>query len=79
MTTIASPELLEKHNAYIARCKANGAPTQTYNTPCCSRELEDRVPPEGEGPWDSLVTCPYCGDLFWKVAHHDGIAGHIPT
>lgn len=79
MTAIANPDLLEMHTAYIARCKADGDPTLTYNTPCCGQQLEDRVPSKADWKWDSLVSCPFCGALFMKVARHDGIAGHIPT
>lgn len=70
--------LLERHTEYIARCKTNGAPTRIYSVPCCGKALEDRVPPAGE-QWDALVTCPYCGEMFMKVAHHDLITGHIPA
>lgn len=78
MTTIANPELLEAHTQFVATCKEQGLPIKSYSTPCCVQQLEDRVPPESQPQWDSLVSCPFCRALFLKVARHDGITGHIP-
>ena len=70
--------LLQQHDDYVARVKASGAPTRTYRTPCCGKELEDPVPHEPGDQWDSLTQCPHCNALYMKVARADAIYGFVP-
>lgn len=66
---------LADHSAYIARVKSTGAKTSIFKVPCCGKDLEDRVPPKGE-TWDTLMACPHCSSLFFKVAKYNKIVGH---
>ena len=60
--------LMQRHENYIAAIKANGGKCVVYQTPCCGKSLESLAAPDGEN-WDSLVTCPFCGDLFAKLTN----------
>ena len=58
--------LKQQHESYINRVKSNGVRTTTYTVPCCRQEVEDRAAPDGE-VWDSMMICPHCNALLWKV------------
>lgn len=66
--------LKQKHEEYISSVKASGAKTLTYPAPCCGGQIEDRAANTGE-TWDSLRTCPHCGELFMKVSTDVEITG----
>lgn len=70
--------LKQKHEAYIAKIKAGRGKTLTFKAPCCGAEIEDRAALKGE-TWDTLTTCPHCGELFMKVATSTKITGTIPA
>ena len=70
---------LKAHTAYVERWKASGKRTLVLKTPCCSADLEvpsqDR---EGDRQWDSLMTCPHCGELFMKIVTFAHAEGRLP-
>lgn len=70
--------LKQKHEAFITKIKADGGKTLEFKAPCCGAEIEDRAAPKGE-TWDTLTTCPHCGELFIKVTTSIKIAGAIPA
>lgn len=70
--------LLQRHEEYVARAKACGAPTDTLVLPCCQKPLECLIPREAGQQWDTLMTCPYCAGLFVFIATSDGCVGKRP-
>lgn len=69
--------LRTKHDAYIAKWKADGKPVLSYHTPCCQELLQTPAPPLGQ-QWDSLCTCPKCGELYMKVVNSSRVIAEIP-
>lgn len=65
-------ELIEAHRAYIKRVKAEGFATLASALPCCALELEFPLPPAGQ-TWDSLIECPDCRTVLFKVATAEGV------
>lgn len=70
-------ELKQRHAAWIARAKANGATILSYRVPCCDATMEDRAAGPGER-WDILATCPHCGGLYLKISTADAITALLP-
>lgn len=77
--SLAMPDLAHRYEEWVANAKRQGAKFVAYKCPNtdCGRELETlRVTPEdaatGRLRYDSLNTCPYCGDTHWKVVRYDG-------
>ena len=70
MKTESLAKLRAKHNAYMFQWKASGRRTLAYTAPCCGATIETTAPPKGE-TWDSLATCPHCGELHFKVVTFD--------
>jgi hypothetical protein len=70
-------QLLAQHNKYMTGYKTAGGASRTLTTPCCASELEVPVPKSVHEQWDSLMVCPFCGQLFMKVAWHDKVEGII--
>lgn len=68
--------LKQKHDEFIAKAKESGAKTLTYRTPCCNKEVEDRVPPKGD-VWDTMTVCPHCEKHFFKTATASKIVGEL--
>jgi hypothetical protein len=58
--------LRRRHEEYMIAWRQSGKPTRNYETPCCGKEIETTAPSNDE-TWDSLTTCPWCGDLHMKV------------
>ena len=59
-------ELRRRHDAYMAAWKLHGRPSLSYVTPCCGQALETTAPSDPRDVWDSLCTCPCCGELYFK-------------
>lgn len=70
-------ELRRRHNEYIAKCAARGDKLLTYTVPCCGGEMQDIAAPEGQ-TWDTLATCPHCGECYIKITHHTFIEALRP-
>lgn len=68
--------LKQKHDEYIATVKARGAKTLNYRTPCCNKEVEDRVPSDND-MWDTITTCPHCETHHFKTATATEIVGKL--
>ena len=68
-------ELMTRHQDFIARCKAKGLKFTSYRCPKkrCGFVIETRVAPKGE-VWDTLATCPKCGDTHMKVTTGNEVA-----
>lgn len=62
-------ELRRRHEEWLAKCAARGDRLLTYTAPCCGRPLRDRAAPEGQ-TWDTMATCPHCGEHYLKITHH---------
>lgn len=60
--------LRTKYDAYITKWKADGKPVLSYRTPCCGEPLDTPAPSDDQ-QWDSLCTCPACGELYMKVVN----------
>lgn len=65
-------DLRRRHEAYMIAWRQSGKETRTYDTPCCGKELETTAPSNGE-TWDSLTTCPWCGDLHMKSVSRESV------
>lgn len=61
-----------QYKHWLARVKADQVPTIAYSCPDCGEELETLHPPEGEDPWDSMVTCVYCERIHFRAAYPSG-------
>lgn len=68
-----NPTLLHKHKDYIRRARADDANIILYVTPCCGKDLETTAPKDSQ-VWDSLTSCPYCGQLFMKVCRRFSVS-----
>lgn len=66
-------KLLKAHGKYMAKVRASGGTVVAYQTPCCKKELESQVPKD-DATWDTLSTCPYCGELYMKITSRNGVA-----
>lgn len=64
--------LVDKYHHWMRRLAVDQVPTIAYPCPCCKEELLALQPPEGEEDWDSLVTCPYCEGIHYRVAQDTG-------
>lgn len=69
--------LKQKHEAYNDRLKAKGVQMLTCILPCCGGTLESRVGEPGR-QWDTLATCPECGELFMKITTGTNLVALIP-
>ncbi|MBN8885936.1 MAG: hypothetical protein J0I77_09470 [Rudaea sp.] len=68
--------LLQKHEEFISRLRANGVRILRYQVPCCGKELEDRAANKGE-VWDTLATCPHCKALYLKISKSSEIVAML--
>jgi ribosomal protein S27E len=62
--------LEQAHEAFIARVKSDGLSVTKIKCPHCEQATEVVAIPET----DSLMTCPGCGELFFKYIDAKGIA-----
>ena len=67
--------LFDAHRAHMARYKGH---RHTLSTPCCGNALVVKAPTDPGDQWDSLMTCPHCGELFMKVATSTSARGLLP-
>lgn len=58
--------LKQQYTAYIARLKKRGDKLASYRCPHCREQIEAPAPPRGQ-KWDSMVECPHCGNLHFKI------------
>lgn len=63
--------LKRQYTVYIARLKKSGAKLIAYPCPACREEIETLVPPKGR-KYDSLVQCPHCEEMHFKVVGAGG-------
>lgn len=64
--------LLQRYEAFWQRAEAEGVDVILYPCPRCQQPLKTGRPPMDDDPWDSQFRCPYCGELFTRVAYHNG-------
>lgn len=69
--------LKQKHDAFIARYKAQGGQVLALDCPACAEKIETPAAPKGEN-WDSLANCPHCHALYMKLVTHEAAEGRIP-
>jgi phage FluMu protein Com len=62
--------LKQAHEDFIARIKADGVAVTEIKCPHCKQPYEVAAIPET----DSLMTCPECGELFFKYIDAKGVA-----
>ena len=58
--------MLDSYRQYIGRLKAKGVELTQYKCPSCVADIETLTPPD-EQTWDSYITCPYCGSIYFLV------------
>jgi hypothetical protein len=64
-------ELLARYNKHIEVRKARGERLASYKCPSCEGTIECSIPARGQ-IYDSLVECPHCGKMHFKVVYDDG-------
>lgn len=64
--------LKAEYERFIAQAHQHNVKCGVYNCPSCKKELESIIP-ENDDIFDSLATCPYCGEVSMKIAHSDKI------
>lgn len=57
---------------FLTAVRNNNIKTGSYSCPSCKKDIEAMVP-ENDEIFDSLSTCPHCGEIFMKVVHSDKI------
>lgn len=70
--SVRQQDLLARYNECIARRKARGELLASYLCPGCFGEIECSIPKFGQ-VYDSIVECPHCEKMHFKVVHHDGL------
>lgn len=68
------PTLKEWYAAHIVRLRAEGKPLLTYACPCCDEAIDIQRPGVGE-IWDSMIICPHCDDMHFRISYGD--AGRV--
>lgn len=73
--------LRRKHDAHIDHVRARGGRVlMLEQLPCCGTSMDVHVPASKHETWDSLTTCPNCGELFFKVVtRNKAIAYGLPA
>lgn len=64
--------LLARYNEHTDRLKASGAKLTSYPCPACHGTIETIQPPGGQ-VYDSIVDCPHCEKMHFKVVFSDGL------
>jgi hypothetical protein len=77
MTARKLSTLRRQHDAYIAGVIAKGGHVLTFDTPCCDEPMTTTAPRTSE-TWDSLTTCPHCGEMFMKIVSRTDAVGSMP-
>lgn len=78
MTEIELAKLRIAHSAYIAKCQDRGDNIVTFSPACCGAPMQTLAPKSAHEIWDTLSTCPSCGEMFYKVVIRDGATGTLP-
>jgi len=58
---------LTKYGEWLARSTMNRVPLTAFNCPVCDVTLMTPYPAKESDVWDSVCTCPGCGNLYMKV------------
>lgn len=66
---------LDDYVAYMDQVRAEGRPIVAYEPPCGCPAIETEAPDDAD-VWDTLSTCPHCGDLHYKVVYFDHAEGY---
>jgi hypothetical protein len=61
---------------YIAKWKSSGGRTLFLTTPCCEKKIEVGAPMDTESVWDSVMECPHCGELMFKIVTYSEATAH---
>ncbi len=72
MSAAAATRLQREYAAYMAEVRAEGKPVVEFLPPCGCETVETEAPPKG-GEWDSMMTCPHCTAVFYKVVNDSGV------
>lgn len=57
---------------WLQAAEDSGAALAYYECPYCEGQIATLIPDSAEEPFDSLVTCPHCRDMHFKVVWSDG-------
>lgn len=57
---------------WLAHAKGSKVRLAAYACPACLQTVECPRPGNGEHPHDSLMMCPHCEHLHFKVVRSDG-------
>ncbi len=60
----------ESHDKYMAKLRASGVVLTEFNCPDCEALISTRVP--DSDIYDTMSTCPECGEIFFKIVHANG-------
>lgn len=65
--------MLVDNLTHLMRCaQAEQLPLLHYSCPDCCVSLLALQPPEDGEPWDSVVTCPHCLGMHFRLTSFDG-------
>ncbi|CAA0103272.1 hypothetical protein [Zhongshania aliphaticivorans] len=67
--------LVDKYNHLMRCAKAERVPLVPYLCPDCNADLLALQPPLEDDPWDSVVQCPHCLGLHFRLVSFDGEIG----
>lgn len=63
--------LRENHEQLLARYREAGQRLTSYACPTCEQQIETLVP-DSPQIFDTMMTCPFCGDLHFKIVYASG-------
>lgn len=66
-------QLAKKYENYLQSWKNKGGKSASCDCPHCGKSVEHPLPGLVGDKWDTLTTCPHCGEISWKVATHNSV------
>lgn len=60
------------YEEWLAKAKADGLRLSRYQCPSCGVDIETPTPACKRESYDSMMLCPHCGELHFKIAHANG-------
>lgn len=72
-----SNDLKQAYLQYFEKIRKTDARILSYSCPRCKASIETRVPSNKEESWNSLVVCPHCEELHFKVARYECVVVSI--
>lgn len=64
---------IERYETHTEALRSQGLPLAAYSCPACAEQLHSLVPrPDEDRDYTSMVVCPYCDGLHFRVTCDDG-------